>query len=146
MKLYLMRHGQAANKDVDPEQGLTNYGKSAIEQLAHKLLDQGMRFSQVMHSEKTRARQTAEIMSHIISPDAALQQRKNLTPNSDPADLLEEINDWSDGTLVVSHLPFIPNLLKRLVDSHQVIALEPGTVVCLSKKGPQWQVDWIMSP
>ena len=66
MKLYLMRHGQAASKDIDPEQGLTNNGKAAIEQLANKLSDQGMNFSQVVHSEKTRARQTAEIMSHII--------------------------------------------------------------------------------
>ena len=35
MKLYLMRHGQAASFEVDPKQGLSNEGKAAIEQLAH---------------------------------------------------------------------------------------------------------------
>lgn len=146
MKLYLMRHGQAAGKDVDPEQGLSSDGKSAIEQLAHTLSGQETGFRWVFHSEKTRARQTAEIMSHIISPEAVCQQRENLTPNSNPDDLLEEINRWSDDTLIVSHLPFIPSLLSRLVEKPQAIVFQPGTIVCLSKEGHLWRLDWIMSP
>jgi len=37
MKLYLMRHGEAAIKGDDPKQGLTHQGKFAIENLAKKL-------------------------------------------------------------------------------------------------------------
>ena len=146
MKLYLMRHGEAATKDIDPEQGLTKNGKAAIEQLATRLSDQGMHFSQVVHSEKTRARQTAEIMSHIVSPNASRQQQANLTPNSNPAELLDEINHWVEDTLIVSHLPFIPSLLSRLVEEPQAIVFQPGTIVSLSKEGHLWRLDWVMSP
>ncbi|MCK4586416.1 MAG: histidine phosphatase family protein, partial [Gammaproteobacteria bacterium] len=63
MKLFLMRHGQAADIEVDPEQGLSAEGKAAIEQLAHRLAEQNITFKQVFYSEKARARQTAEIMA-----------------------------------------------------------------------------------
>jgi phosphohistidine phosphatase len=146
MKLYLMRHGQAASIEADPQQGLSNEGKAGIEQLAHRLSRQGVTFKQVFHSEKARAQQTAEIMTNILSPDVAPTSRTNLKPNDDPEKLLPDIDTWQEDTLIASHLPFIPHLLMLLTNDNQASSFTPGTIACLTKNGSKWQLEWISRP
>lgn len=154
MKLYLMRHGEAAFKEDDPAQGLTHEGKRAIEQLAKKLAhnssrsptEQKIGFEQVFHSEKTRAQQTAVIVSSIIAPGVTPLYRENLKPNDDPKDLLPDIETWTQDTLITSHLPFIPSLLSLLTTDQQPVRFDPGTIVCLSKSNSEWRLEWVSKP
>lgn len=150
MKLYLMRHGQAASPQVDPQQGLTDSGRAEIERLANRLAGQGIQFAQVLHSEKARARQTAEIMTSMLAPDVIPQQRSGLKPNDEPGLLLPEIETWQQDTLLTSHLPFVPGLLAELTGQpgylSQAMGFVPGTIVCLSKDKDNWQLEWIESP
>lgn len=154
MKLYLMRHGEAAFKGDDPKQGLTSQGKLAIERLAKKLADrrvhqttkQEMNIEQVFHSEKTRAQQTAEIMTNIIAPEVTPLCRENLKPNDHPEKLLTELETWTRDTLITSHLPFIPGLLALLTKDQPVVSFDPGTIVCLIKEGANWRLDWVDRP
>ena len=154
MKLYLMRHGEAAFKEDDPQQGLTHQGKLAVENLAKKLVhkfshqstEQGMNIEQVFHSEKTRAQQTAEIMTSIIAPEVIPLCRENLKPNDDPGNLLPDIKNWTRDTLITSHLPFIPNLLTLLTKKQQTVRFDPGTVVCLVNEGLGWYLEWVERP
>ena len=146
MKLYLMRHGQAASIEVDREQGLSSEGRAAIEQLAHKLAKQNITFKQILHSEKARARQTAEIMTKILSPHITPTCRAGLKPNDDPEKLLPDINTWQENTLIASHLPFIPHLLILLTGNSQSSNFVPGTIACLTKKASQWELEWISRP
>lgn len=153
MKLYLMRHGEAASKEDDPKQGLSNNGKHAIEKLAHKLShqahqskEQKINVEQVFHSEKARAQQTAEIMASILAPGVTPHCRGNLKPNDNPEEILSDIETWATDTLITSHLPFIPNLLNLLTKHQQSIRFNPGTIVCLSKGNSHWNVEWVASP
>ena len=153
MKLYLMRHGEAASKEDDPNQGLSNSGKHAIEKLAHKLLhqthqakEQKINIEQVFHSEKARAQQTAEIMTSILAPGVTPHCRENLKPNDNPEEILSDIETWTTDTLITSHLPFIPNLLNLLTKHQQSIRFNPGTIVCLSKGNSNWNLEWVASP
>lgn len=146
MKLYLMRHGQAADIETDPEQGLSAEGRVAIEQLAHTLAEQDITFNHVFHSEKARARQTAKIMTNILSPEVTPICRAGLKPNDDPNKLLTDINSWQEDTLIASHLPFIPHLLMLLTGSNQASSFTPGTIACLAKTGSKWQLEWITRP
>ena len=153
MKLYLMRHGEAASKEDDPKQGLTKNGKLAIERLAHKLLQQTQQarerkinIEQVFHSDKARAQQTAEIMASILAPEVTPQCRENLKPNDNPEELISDIETWSKDTLITSHLPFIPNLLNLLTQHQQSISFIPGTIACLSNASTNWNVEWVISP
>lgn len=146
MKLYLMRHGQAASPQIDPQQGLSPAGRLEIEQLAQRLSTKGIQFAQVFHSEKARAQQTAEIMATTISPKAAPTLRTGLNPNDDPRPLIPEINDWQMDTLIVSHLPFVPSLLSQLSGDTSLMAVIPGTLICLHKNGDNWVVDWVETP
>lgn len=146
MKLYLMRHGKAASPQDDPQQGLTEEGRAEIERLAKHLAGNGIRFSQVFHSEKARAQQTAAIMADHLAPGTKPQMKTGLKPNDDPRLLLPEIENWQQDTLVTSHLPFIPLLLGRLTADVYGMDFVPGSVICLGKKKNKWQVEWIESP
>ena len=150
MKLYLMRHGKALSPDKDPERGLTEKGKLKIELVATHLLKEGVSFSQVFHSSKKRARETAEIMTRIISPGAIPAVLNHITPNDDPHSIINEINDWDEDTLIASHLPFVPNLMSLLTDQDpflSAISFETGTVVCLERNDKAaWTIKWATSP
>lgn len=146
MKLYLMRHGQAASPQVDPQQGLSEEGRREIEQLAKRLAGQGIRFGQAFHSDKVRAQQTAQIMVSTISPNVVPQMRSGLKPNDDPHLLLADIESWQKDTLIASHLPFVPGLLAELIKQPQGMGFVPGSIICLSKINDGWQIEWIESP
>ena len=62
MALYLIQHGKSLSKDQDPDQGLSAEGIAETERIARIAKDEGVAVSQIRHSVKTRARQTAEIV------------------------------------------------------------------------------------
>ena len=149
MKLYLMRHGQAASPQVDPQQGLTGEGSADIAQLAKRLTGQGVQFDQVLHSEKARAQQTAEIMASILAPGVTPRMRSGLKPNDDPVDFVPELECLQEDTLIASHLPFVPGLLAVLTgsfDLEQGMSFVPGTIICLTGQGGVWKIEWIEMP
>ncbi len=145
-----MRHGEALSPQVDPERGLTENGKKKIEQVAHHLKKNNIIFKRIIHSTKKRARETAEIMAGIISPDIKPELHSHITPNDDPEFILTEINSWDKDTLITSHLPFVPNLITLLTaqDAYLTnISFETGTVVCLEKQDNEtWVIKWSSSP
>ncbi|MDH5446696.1 MAG: phosphohistidine phosphatase SixA [Gammaproteobacteria bacterium] len=146
MKLYLMRHGLASSPQDDPQQGLSPEGRAGIEALAKRLADQKVQFACIYHSEKDRARQTAEIMAAITSPQITPQLRSGLKPNDDPDDWLAEIDTLQEDTLITSHLPFVPGLVELLNGVPLDVAFVPGILICLQKQGSGWQVMWHMAP
>ena len=141
-----MRHGQAASPQIDPQQGLSSEGRAEVERLAKRLAGQDVQFSQIFHSEKTRARQTAEIMARILAPDITPQLRAGLKPNDDPRLLIAELNRWQQDTLIASHLPFVPGLLAELTGQAQNMGLVTGTIICLVKEAGSWKILWMESP
>lgn len=150
MYLYLMRHGQAANKSVDPEQGLSAEGADAIEHLAGQLAEKDIHIQQAWHSGKKRARQTAEIITRICAPNVSPKLHNHIKPNDDPYVVLAELDDWSGDTLIASHLPYVPSLLALLTGNTgdtRAIDFHPGTIVCLKRNDDMsWQFEWVASP
>ena len=147
MKLYIMRHGQA--EDTGQEQTLTAAGRADIENLASMLGRHGIHVERILHSGKTRARQTAEIMASHISDAVKPEVHPHIKPNDNPQALLGDIHQWNDDTLVVSHLPFLPTLLSLLtpaISGHSAISFEPGTIICLSPADDVWEIEWVESP
>lgn len=150
MKLYLMRHGEALSPQVDPERGLTDAGKLKIKLVATHLQETGVSFKKILHSNKKRAYETAEIMGQIISPEIIPALHENVTPNDDPNLIVDKVNSWNEDTLITSHLPFVPNLMSLLTGQDaflSAISFETGTVVCLEKnENTNWRINWSTSP
>lgn len=150
MKLYLMRHGEALSAQADPERGLSNFGKEQITKIAKYLQQKGLMFDRIFHSNRKRARQTAEIMAQAITAETPLNLLENITPTDDPSLIIETINSWHEDTLVTSHLPFIPDLLTILTGQDAyltAITFEAGTIICLEKNEyGSWEINWSSAP
>jgi phosphohistidine phosphatase len=74
MALYLIQHGKSLPKDQDPDQGLSEDGITETERIAHQAQNDGVKVSQIRHSVKTRARQTAEIFARALKPQNDIQE------------------------------------------------------------------------
>jgi len=150
MKLYLVQHGEACAKDVDPERSLTDRGREDVERLAAFLGRAGIAVERVIESGKLRAAQTADLLAAVVAPLVELETDARLQPNDDPAAI-----DWAQmtgdtDTLVVGHLPFMARLVSMLVagdPGRPIAAFRPGSVVCLERDDDgSWQIDWMIRP
>jgi phosphohistidine phosphatase len=150
MKLYLVQHGEACQKEVDSERPLTARGREDIERLANSLGRAGVEVARVVHSGKLRAAQTADILAAVVAPYVELETSDHLHPNDDPRSI-----DWANeaggkDTMLVGHLPFMARLVSLLVAAdadRPIVAYHPGSVVCLeSGSEGDWQISWMIRP
>jgi phosphohistidine phosphatase len=150
MKLYLVQHGEACAKEVNPERPLTDQGKADIDRLAVFLERAGVRVERVIHSGKLRAVQTAECLAKAIAPVVEPESSGIMNPNDNPKAFDWQSNGWDRDTLVVGHLPFMAKLVSHLViedESRLISAYQPGSIVCLERlDDAHWQVDWMIRP
>ena len=150
MRLYLVQHGEALPKEIDPERPLSKEGRAGAERLAHWLGNRRIRVSRVLHSGKTRARQTAEPLAAALAPEAAVAARPGLGPNDATEAFAGEVGGWREDVLVVGHLPFMDRLVARLVTGREdaaIVAFRPGAIICLERaESGAWSVAWMLRP
>jgi phosphohistidine phosphatase len=150
MKLYLVQHGIAVAKDVDPDRPLAEQGQEDVDRLAIFLKQADIRIERVIHSEKLRARQTAERLADAIAPGVELETSGLINPNDNPKAFDWQSESWDRDTLVVGHLPFMAKLVSHLVvedENRPLTGFQPGSVVCLERiSDTHWQIDWMVRP
>ncbi len=149
MKLYLVQHGDALSKDIDPDRPLSNVGHAEVGQLA-ELLAGHMSISRVLHSGKTRAKQTAEIFTAIIAGEFPVEAISGIDPMDSVEDFAIQVKRWNEDILVVGHLPFMDKLVSLLVSGSAdkgVVSYTPGSIVFLeSVDDGHFQVQWMIRP
>jgi phosphohistidine phosphatase len=150
MRLYLVQHGQSKPKEEDPERGLTDKGLGDVELIAAFVRPLGLTLSAVWHSGKTRAVQTAEILSIALSTRQGLIQHPGLAPLDPVQTIAQEIAGLTEDLMIVGHLPFLGNLASLLVSGSQtteVVAFRQGGIVCLEpEERVGWRVRWLVTP
>jgi len=150
MKLYLVQHGEACAKEVNPERPLTDQGQADIDRLAAFLKQAGIRIDRVIHSEKLRAIQTAERLAAAIAPGVERETSGIINPNDSPKAFDWQSDSWDRATLVVGHLPFMAKLVSHLViedENRLITAYQPGSIVCLElNSNAHWQINWMLRP
>lgn len=150
MKLYLVQHGEAYTKDMDPERPLTERGAADIDRLANFLGTAGIRVERVLHSDKLRARQTAACLAAAVAPAVELETSGLISPNDNPKSFDWQSESWDRDTLIVGHLPFMARLVSHLVlgdEDRLITAFLPGSVVCLElTDDAKWVIDWMLRP
>jgi phosphohistidine phosphatase len=150
VKLYLVQHGEACSKDVDPDRPLTERGAADIERLAAFLGRAGVRVERVIHSGKLRAVQTAECLAKAIAPGVEPESSGIINPNDDPRAFDWQSGSWDRDTLVVGHLPFMSRLVSHLVidnEDRTTTAWKPGSILCLVRENSaHWQIEWMLRP
>ena len=143
MRLYLVQHGEAVAKEIDSERPLSEHGAGDIQRLAGWLAERGVRVSRILHSGKTRARQTAERLADALAPARPIEVMPGLAPKDPVEPILAEIDDWREDVVLVGHQPFMGRLVSALLkcDERAVVAFRPGTLVCLESDGSS---DWLL--
>jgi len=150
MKVYLVQHGEAESKEVNPQRPLTEQGMRDVQRIAGALKQAGVEVKRVIHSGKLRAQQTAEILAIEIAPELLLETSDLINPNDNPGEFDLQSNSYNTDTMIVGHLPFMAKLVSRLVtgdDDQTTVAYQPGSVVCLELTGnDNWRINWMLRP
>ncbi|MGH8651753.1 MAG: phosphohistidine phosphatase SixA [Gammaproteobacteria bacterium] len=150
MRVYLVQHGDAVPKEVDPDRPLSDTGRRGIERLARFLVAAKMHVSRIVHSGKTRAQQTAEILAKDLGRNVSIGAMSGLNPDDPPKKFAKQIEEIGDGTVIVSHLPFLGLLVSRLVaddEDQPVVSFKPGSAVCIEKdEGGRWSMTLVVRP
>lgn len=150
MKLYLVQHGDAVAKDVDPDRPLSDRGRRDAACVAAFLGIAGVRVSSVLHSGKTRARQTAELFSAAVGTGASAEEVSGIAPLDSPGDFARPLSEWTEDTMVVGHLPFMAKLVSHLIvadEEASIVGFQPGAVTCLEHtEAGRWSLSWMMRP
>lgn len=149
MKLYLVQHGEAKSKEVDPDRPLTEVGRETTEKIAGLASRLGLTVNVIRQSGKTRARQTAEIFGSALSPGGGVIAAEGLGPVDDVVPAAKAFKDEEMNVMLVGHLPFMEKMVAYLTtgDSEKdVIEFHNSGVVCLEGSGDDWEVSWQLLP
>jgi phosphohistidine phosphatase len=150
MALYLIQHGKSLPKDQDPDQGLSAEGIAETERIANQAKDDGATVSQIKHSVKTRARQTAEIFAGALNPKQGIREVSGIKPLDDVAEYAANI-DPLENIMLVGHLPFMERLTSFLIMGSidkPVFKFQNSGIVCLDKdpEAQAWTIRWALMP
>jgi phosphohistidine phosphatase len=150
MALYLIQHGKSLPKDQDPDQGLSEDGTTETERIASLARDYGVSVSQIRHSVKTRARQTAEILARALKPQKDIQEISGIKPMDDVAACAAKI-DPDENVMLVGHLPFMERITSYLITGsidQALIKFQNSGIVCLDKdpETQAWVIKWTLMP
>ncbi|MGD8989881.1 MAG: phosphohistidine phosphatase SixA [Desulfobacterales bacterium] len=150
MALYLVQHGKSLPKDQDPDQGLSEEGKAETEMIAKMAREKGITVSQIRHSVKPRARETAEIFARALNPDQGVQEMSGIKPMDDVAEASASL-DSAANSMLVGHLPFMERMTAFLVTGSfdkPVFKFQNSGIVCLDKdpETQAWVILWALLP
>lgn len=150
MPVYLVQHGQAYLEKVDPDRSLTEEGKEAVDRIARLASTFKVPVFQILHSGKTRARQTAEIMAKYLNPALGIEEIRGINPNDDVVKISHSL-DPSKNIMLVGHLPFLERLVSYLIlgkVDKTITKFQNGGIVCLDKDSStqSWHIKWALMP
>jgi len=150
MALFLVQHGKNLSKTEDPKKGLSQEGKSDVKRIADTAKAYGVHVSQIRHSGKTRALETAEIFAAALQPSNGLQASIGINPLDDVTAVAETIRSQDD-IMLVGHLPFMERLTSYLITGSidtPVFKFQNGGIVCLEKDPDiqKWIIKWALMP
>jgi phosphohistidine phosphatase len=150
MQLYLVQHGASKSETEDPERGLTDEGRRVVEHMAQYLASVGVDLERIEHSEKLRARQTAEILAAVLHPREGTKQVSGMGPNEDIQPVRERLQTEANDLMLVGHLPHLSRLVATLLGveaDRTVVEFRMGGVVRLSRnQSGQWTLQWAIIP
>lgn len=151
MYLYLIQHGEAKPVEEDPQRSLSEKGKADIEKVAAFVAEHTtLKVARIIHSGKTRAEQTAEILSQHLNPPNGVVAIEGLEPLADPSIWENRIAGETEDIMLVGHLPHLDKLSATLVcrdEAKNVIVFQNGGIVCLAADGSyNWRIGWMVTP
>lgn len=149
MNLYLVQHGEAMTKDLDPERPLSNRGRQDVTKTAQFIAKNcRLNISHIHHSGKLRARQTADILATGLDLPEPIEIN-GLAPLDEPSIWTCRLEELLDSVMLVGHLPHLGRLTGALLCGKPETApvrFQMGGGVALVKQDGQWSLEWMLVP
>jgi phosphohistidine phosphatase len=149
MRVYLVQHAEAVPADLDPEEPLTSAGRETARRVARWLAATGhARPTEILHSRKSRAKQTAEVFARALATPP-LREVDGLAPGDDVDPAAEAVKSASGELMLVGHLPHLNRLASFLVSGDagaDVVHFRKAGVICLGRQGNAWAILWAVVP
>jgi phosphohistidine phosphatase len=148
LNLYILQHGEAEAKEVDPQRPLSERGRHDVRLLATYLHKRGVQLGAIMHSGKLRAEQSAALIAESVAPEITPIVADGLKPKDDPAVFASAILPQGKDIMIVSHMPLVSRLCSVLLTGYAdtEFASVPGTLISLNNKNGIWQLSFMLSP
>ena len=150
MRLYLVQHGDALPKDTDPDRPLSDRGRQDIQRLTEWLSSQNVRIGSILHSGKTRAEETAEILRPLLETHGEVSMGEGLGPNDPPDGLLRRLRDSEKDTLIAGHMPFVARAVSQALTGapdRQLVEFHPGSIAGMERCGDaSWRLFLFARP
>ena len=97
MKLYLVQHGEAVSEEEIPERPLSDKGRLDAQRLLSLIARAGVRVARVVHSPKTRARDTAVLFARVLGPGGVVEKASyGLAPGDLTDVLVGKVEGWDE--------------------------------------------------
>ena len=149
MEIYLVRHGEAVSEYVDPAQPLHEQGRSEVSSVARHAARVGLSVSEIRHSTKLRAKQTAEILRDHLGPARGVLEVDYLAPSADPGKGQDAAETATEPLMLVGHLPHLARLASLLLvgDPHrEILRFRTGAIAKLERTDQGWALAWMLTP
>jgi phosphohistidine phosphatase len=127
MRLYLVRHAEAAPGRRDELRTLTPSGRSQARALGARLAADGARPDVVLTSPLLRARETGEELARATGTSAEADER--LKPGATAADVRSALTDRGSEVVVVGHQPDCGRIAAELTGGDEPPFPAAGMVV-----------------
>jgi phosphohistidine phosphatase len=148
VRLHLVQHGLAAPEAEDPDRPLTEQGVADVTQVAQYAVGQlGVGVNRIIHSGKTRARQTAAIWDRVLQ--CGVLEADGLAPNDDPMIWAERVATETSDLMLVGHLPHLGRLASLLLAGSSEsgeVRFRPGALVQLETTDAGWELTLLLPP
>ena len=150
MAIFLVQHGRSLPKEQDPLKGLSTEGAIDVRRIVQVAATYGVRVTEILHSGKQRALQTAEIVAAELNPQKGMKAVKGIGPMDDVVAFAETL-DLASNVMLVGHLPFLEKLAAFLITGHEgkpVFEMQNGGILCLDyyRETKQVAVKWALMP
>jgi len=150
MFLYLVQHADAKTQEEDPSRPLSEKGLQDIKRVSSYVSNLNIMVYKIFHSNKLRAKQTAEVLSENIKPANGVSEVEELAPLDNPGTWAERLKDIPDNVVLVGHLPHLGKLASLLICGNadkNVVGFKMGGIVCLKRDDVgKWSFEWMLTP
>ncbi len=132
----MIRHGHAEGSSPggDAERRLTAEGEAAAKAVGRALSRLDIDADRLLCSPYTRAQQTGGHIAEALG-GLSITTHAGLTPHGHGQTIANELMELRGTTVLVSHLPFLPELAAALIGAPLQVNFRPATALHLSVLG-----------
>lgn len=153
MALFLVQHGISESKDIDPEKGLSDFGREDTNRIALVAKGYNIPVQKLVHSGKKRAEQTADIFYEALALESPMKKISGINPMDDVRSFASTIQP-DENLMVVGHMPFMERLVSFLItgtENCRVYKFQNSGIICLDMEigednEADWFIRWTLNP